>query len=84
VLTFDCEQHEPQDHVLRSLDERHGYALTDLTLVVDAKPLVREVAASVHHELWPQDATKSPSRNQRRHERIGETGERTSGPPSAL
>src|SRR5665213_937539 len=84
VQMFDREQRQPQDHVLGPLDEWHGNTFADLTRVVDAKPLVREVAASVHHELWTEDATKSPPRDQRRHERVSESGERTCGPPSAL
>jgi len=57
------------------LDERHGNAPASLARVVNAEPLVREVAASVHHELRPEDSTKGPSRNQRRYERIRESGE---------
>jgi hypothetical protein len=72
---LDCEQHEPQRSVLESLDERDRHALTELTVVVDAEPLMREVTAAVHHELRPEDAAERPAGDQRRHEAVGERGQ---------
>jgi len=73
ATVLDREQREPQECVFRALDERHGHAPADLTGVVDAEPLVRQVSSAVHHELGTEYASERPASDQRRHERIGET-----------
>jgi hypothetical protein len=81
---LESEQPQPQDRILGSLDERDRHALAHLARVVDAEPLMSEVAAAVHHELRSEDASECPPGDERGHERVSEARERTLGPPSSL
>src|SRR5664280_3788538 len=82
--SIEPDQRQPQESVLRTLDEWHRYALADLTGVVDPEPLVREVSAAIDHELWAQNAPQRPTGDQRRDQRVGEASEGRRGPPPSL
>src|SRR5579863_7415264 len=77
---LDTEQDQPERAVFGALDQRYRYALADLTGVVQSEPLVREVPTAVHHELWSQHTTERPTGDERRHQRVGERGERALRP----
>lgn len=72
---FNGEQDEPEDRVLYSLNDRYRNTFANLTVVVDAEPLVGEMAAAVHHELGTQHSTEGPPDDQCRYEGVGEGGE---------
>jgi hypothetical protein len=72
---FEAEQREPQDGVLDALDERDGHSLAHFTRVMETEPLVRQVAATVHHELGSEHPSERPTGDQGRHERVGESGQ---------
>jgi hypothetical protein len=81
---LDREEHEPQNRILRALNQWHRNAFADLTGVVDAEPLVGEVSAAIDHELRTEHPSERPPGDQRRHECVSEEGQRTSGPPPSL
>ena len=81
---LEREQGEPEQTVLGALDERHGYAFSGLSHVVESEPLVGEVSAAVDHELGSEHAPERPARDERRHKGVGEGGERRAGPPASL
>ena len=81
---FESDETEPQQSVFCTLNERHGDPTSDLTCVVHTEPLVREMTAAVHHELWSEHAPERPPSDQRRHQCVTEARERRLGPPPSL
>ena len=65
-----AEQREPEQSVLRPLDEGHRHALADLAGVVQPEPLVREVTAAGDHELGTEDPPERPAGDEGWHERV--------------
>jgi hypothetical protein len=77
-------EHEPQETVLGTLNERHRDALAHLSDVVNTKPLVGKMAAAIHHELGAKNPADGPARDERGHQRVRESRQLGIGPPTML
>lgn len=82
--TLKTNEAEPQESVLATLNQGNRHSRANLTVVVHSEPLMREVAATVHHELGTEDAAECPAGNESWNQAIGEARKRTPGPPAAL